>query len=163
VIVLGVASAFAKCGWALVEREDTRERLVDHGTLRAVDADVVADFAGKIANGKLSIDSVVIEDAFVDTNMPTTMSLCRLVGRWQQAFEVLGFETRTVLASVWQRGILTGFITGDTEREGRKKAAQLWARATFGVALPQDEADAAGISTWEIRQRAFRAKCVRAG
>lgn len=162
-MALGIDSAFARCGWALVERAGDRERLIDHGTLKAVDADLVSDFAGKIANGKLAVDSVVIEDAHIDKNIDTTKSLSRLVGRWQQAFEVLGFETRIVMADVWQRGILTGLITSKTELEGRRKASQLWAKATLGVVLASEEADAAGLATWEVRQRAFREKSARVG
>ena len=160
-IVLGVDSAFSRTGWALVEREDRRERLIAHGILEACDADVVSEFAGKMATGPLTIHTVVIEDAYLAENVDTLKALCRLVGRWQQAFEVLGLRTRLVMADVWQRGILLGLIGARSEREERKRAAQLWAKATFGEVLHSDEADAAGIATWQIRQRAFAARAGR--
>lgn len=155
-IVLGIDSAFHRCGWALVERDGTRERLIVYGVLRAVDADVVSEFAGKMATAGPTIDVVVIEDAYLDKNVDTLKALSRLVGRWQQAFEGLGLDTRLVMADVWQRGTLTGLITGKSVRETRKAAAVMWARATFGVVLGEDAADAAGLATWELRQRAFR-------
>jgi Holliday junction resolvasome RuvABC endonuclease subunit len=163
IIGLGIDSAFTRTGWALVEREGAKERLIAHGLLEACDADVVGAFAHRMATGQLAIDIVVIEDTYLGENVDTLKSLSRLVGRWQQAFEALGLKTRLVMADVWQRGILMGLITGKTEREGRKKAAQIWANATFGEALPSDSADAAGIITWHLRQRAFAKRAGRAG
>lgn len=164
-IVLGVDSAFTRTGWALVEREGPKERLIAHGLLEACDAEVVGGFAHKMATGPLGPDikMVVIEDAYLDMNVDTLKSLSRLVGRWQQAFEVLGLRTRLVMADVWQRGLLTGLITGKTERDGRKRAAQIWAHATFGEALHTDEADAVGLAVWQLRQRAFAQRIARAG
>jgi Holliday junction resolvasome RuvABC endonuclease subunit len=154
-IVLGIDSAFARTGWALVERDGAKERLIAHGILDAVDYEVVSEFAGKMATGALTIDVVVIEDAYLGVNVDTLKALSRLVGRWQQAFEVLGLSTRLVMADVWQRGVLKGLMSTSTAREGRKRAAQIWAKATFAEALGEDEADAVGIATFEIRQRAF--------
>jgi Holliday junction resolvasome RuvABC endonuclease subunit len=162
-IVLGVDSAFTRTGWALLERDGPKERLIAHGLLEACDAEVVGGFAHRMATGQLAINVVVIEDAYLDKNVDTVKSLSRLVGRWQQAFEVLGLRTRLVMADVWQRGLLTGLITGKTEREGRKRAAQIWAKATFGEALHTDEADAVGLAVWQLRQRAFTERVARSG
>jgi Holliday junction resolvasome RuvABC endonuclease subunit len=163
VLVLGIDSAFVRTGWALLEREGLQERLIAHGLLEACDADVVNEFAGRMATGPRTINLVVIEDAYLGENVDTLKSLSRLVGRWQQAFEALGLKTRLVMADVWQRGLLTGLITAKTERDGRKKAAQLWAQATFGEALHTDEADAVGLGVWVLRQRAFAKRAGRAG
>jgi Holliday junction resolvasome RuvABC endonuclease subunit len=161
IIVLGIDSAISKCGWAVVERDGGHERLVAHGVLVAVDGEVVGDFAGRMAHGQ-RIDVVVIEDAYLDTNVDTVKKLSRLVGRWQQAFETLGLETTLVMGSVWQRQILSGLIGLTSPREARKKAAKLWARATFHEALGEDEADAAGLATWGARQRSFAARVAAA-
>jgi Holliday junction resolvasome RuvABC endonuclease subunit len=154
-VVLGIDSAPSCSGWALVERDGNRERLIAHGLLYTVDHEVVNEFAGRIAMGALTVDVVVIEDVYMDKNVDTVKVLSRLVGRWQQAFEALGLSTRLVMADIWQRGMLTGLIAAGTKRDGRKKAAKLWAQATFAETLDENEADAAGIATWEIRQRAF--------
>lgn len=161
-VVLGIDSAPSCTGWAMVERDGDRERLIAHGLLRSVDHDVVNEFSGRIAMGTLPVDVVVIEDVYLDKNVDTVKVLSRLVGRWQQAFEPMGIATRLVMADVWQKGVLLGLITPRTDRDGRKKAAKIWAQATFAEALDEDEADASAIATWEIRQRAFAAR-VRAG
>jgi hypothetical protein len=152
-VVLGIEAAFKRTGWALVERDGPRERLIAHGNLDAVNHEVVSEFAGRMAMGKLTVDVAVIEDAHAGEKVDTLKALCRLVGRWQQAFEVLGIETRLLMADVWQKGLLTGLINSGTEREVRRRAAQLWAKATFGEALGTDAADAAGLATFEIRRR----------
>jgi hypothetical protein len=54
--------------------------------------------------------------------------------------------------------VLSGLIGPRTDREGRKKAAKIWAQATFSEALDENEADASAMATWEIRQRAFAAR-----
>ncbi len=121
-----------------------------------MDYEVVSELAGKMATGALVIDVVAIEDASLDKNLATTKALCRLVGRWQQAFEALGLTTRLVMGDVWQRVILAGLAASSSPRDLRKQAAQTWAKATFREALGEDEAGAAGIATYELRQRALR-------
>jgi hypothetical protein len=133
---------------------------VAYGCLTAVDADVVTEFSGQIVHRGPAVDVVAIEDCYLDQNVDTVKILSRLVGRWQQAFEALGLETHLVLADTWQRGILTGLMGPRSNREARKRAAAVWARATFGTVLEADEADAAGLATWELRQRRF---AMRAG
>jgi len=51
VIVLGLDSAITCAGFALLERTAGRERVLDHGRLRAVDGDVVARFAAQMMTG----------------------------------------------------------------------------------------------------------------
>lgn len=155
--ILGIDSAISRCGWALVERVRGvgREKLLGRGVLCAVDGEVVQEFAGRMTNGKDEIDLVVIEDAYLDKNVDTVKQLSRLVGRWEQAFETLGVETKLVMASVWQMRILTGLITPKSKRDERKLAAKRWAKATFNEDLGPDEADASAIATHEIRLRSF--------
>jgi Holliday junction resolvasome RuvABC endonuclease subunit len=154
-VVLGIDSAPSCTGWALVERDGPRERLIAHGLLHSVDHEIVNEFSSRIVMCGPTVDVVVIEDAYLDENVLTVKVLSRLVGRWQQAFEALGLGTRLVMATVWQSGILKGLIGAGTDRIGRKKAAKIWSNATFGEVLNENEADATGIAVWEIRQRAF--------
>lgn len=162
-VVLGIDSAPSCSGWALVERDGTRDRLIAHGLLHTVDHEVVEEFSGRMAMSGPTIDVVVIEDAYLDKNVDTVKVLSRLVGRWQQAFEALGLATRLVMADVWQRGILSGLITPKTHRDGRKKAAKLWAQATFGEALDENEADGAAMATFELRRLVFAGRTSAAG
>jgi Holliday junction resolvasome RuvABC endonuclease subunit len=155
VVVLGIDSAPSCTGWALVERDGDRERLIAHGLLHSVDHEVVGEFAGRILMSAPTVTVVAIEDAYLDKNVLTVKVLSRLVGRWQQAFEAYGLATRLVMAEVWQQGVLGGLIGRGTDRAGRKKAAKIWAQATFSEALDENEADAAALATYEIRQRAF--------
>jgi hypothetical protein len=163
-VVLGIESAFSRTGWALVERDGPKERLIAHGKLEAVDAEVVAEFSGRMATGPLTIHTVVIEDGYpLETNVDTLKALCRLVGRWQQAFEALGVSTRLVREDVWQSAILLGLGGSSSPRAERKKAAQAWATVTFRETLGEDEADAAGVATYELRQRALRKRAMAGG
>jgi len=79
--------------------------------------------------------------------------LATLLGRWLQEWERRGVPTVTVLASTWQIALLAGLIDRRSDRAARKAAAQRWALATYGAELGQDEADAAGIAAWGLRQR----------
>ena len=62
------------------------------------------------------------------------------------------YATLTVTATVWQLEILSALIDHRSDRATRKLAARQCARATFGVELSEDEADAAGIATWALRR-----------
>ena len=104
-------------------------------------ADEVATFAPSL---------VAIEEPFVRVNPATGLYLARLLGRWLQAFERRGLPTATVLASTWQPVVLGTRITTRTPSAMRKAAAVAWARERFGVDLPEDEADAAGIAAWAL-------------
>lgn len=151
-IVLGIDSAEVT-GFAVVVRDPgQRERLVRHGTLPIRTAADVGAAVTELAAA--APDVVAIEAPFVRANPATGLALATLLGRWLQEWERRGARTTTVLASTWQIGLLAGFIDRRSDRAARKAAAQQWARATFGVNLPEDEADAAGIASWTLR-RAF--------
>jgi hypothetical protein len=150
VIVLGIDSA-ELTGFAVVTSgPGGRETLLRHGVFKiraAADVEVaVVDLVG----GTLP-DLVAIEAPFIGQNVTTGLTLATLLGRWLQALEIRGVPTTTVTANVWQIGILTGLITQRSRRAERKAAACGWSKATFGVALSEDEADAAGIATWALR------------
>lgn len=162
-IVLGLDSA-ARTGYAVVERLNGSERLLERGVLDLRDQETLAtridDFAHKMA-GRFEIDVVAIEDNYLDTNedkanVVTLKSLARMVGRWCQAFESRGITTVLANPQKWAVGVLRGVLMGPTsDRKTRKKACGIWVRATFKVQPEENEADAIGIATYEARQRDF--------
>lgn len=160
-IVLGLDSAITKTGWALVERDGGKETLIQHGFLTDVDGDVVSEFAGRVHASNVAVDMVVVEDLYFAKDANMVKKLARLTGRWQQAFEVLGFSTKLVMASAWQKSLLSGLMNaGSSDRNARKKACQLWVKATFGAELPVDEADAVGLAVYELRRSAFTKRAI---
>jgi Holliday junction resolvasome RuvABC endonuclease subunit len=102
------------------------------------------------------VDIVAIELPYLGKNVNTLRVLARLFGRFEQAFEPTGAEIVEVTAQHWQHRILGRF--GGVRRESLKPAAIMWARATFGVQLTEDEADAAGVSACVLRERAYARK-----
>ena len=82
--------------------------------------------------------------------------LARLCGRFEQAFEPSGADIRVVRAVEWQTAILGRF--GGKTRAGLKLAAVAWAKGTFGVSLPSDAADAAGVDRKTFAERLARTK-----
>jgi Holliday junction resolvasome RuvABC endonuclease subunit len=165
VIVLGIDSAPAKTGWALVERKGSKEALLASGVLGNVDAKVVREFAGAINSGTQRPELVAIEDVYYDDekikDIRVVKVLSRLVGRWLQEFDTAGFESRLVMASVWQRGVLQGLITQVSKRADRKKAAKMFVRATYGATCGEDEADAIAMATWVARTSTFATRIAR--
>jgi Holliday junction resolvasome RuvABC endonuclease subunit len=160
-IVLGLDSA-TRTGFAVVRVEGGREELLEHGVIDGRDADEIDDFAHRIAQ-TYSPDVAAIEDNYLDKDPSALKTLSRIVGRWQQALETRGVETRLVLAQVWQSGLLRG-LGGAGDRKGRKKAAALWVLGAFRIKdVSPDETDAICMATWEARRRAFAGKVDAAG
>ena len=148
--VLGIDSA-ELTGFALVSKgPGASERLLRHGTMHirtAADVEAaVAEFAPHAP------DVVAVEAPFVRANAATGLTLAVLLGRWLQEWERRGATAVTVLASTWQIALLTGLIDGRSKRDQRKRAARTWAQAAFGEDLSEDEADAACIASWALRQ-----------
>lgn len=167
ITVLGLDSA-SHTGYALLERDGPRERLIGCGvadlSVRPAAA-VIEDFMAKVTS-LARVDVVAIEDNYLDTdpgkaNVATLKTLARLVGRWEQAAESRGLATVLVPAQRWQSGILAGLCGPRADRKSRKAASSLWARATFGVAPVQDACDAIGIAAYEARRRSFAEKVRR--
>ena len=155
-VVLGLDAAVNRTGWAVVEKHDGREWLVNAGTLGRCTPEMRDEFAGQWRH----VSAVAIEEPFLHENVQTLLVLAANMGAWVQAFGRHRLEAETIKADVWQLGILRGLIENRTKREGRKLAAQRWAMATFGLMKPlsEDEADAAGLATWCARKRAFAAR-----
>lgn len=159
--MLGIDCA-TKAGWALAENHAGKETLTAHG---------VIDLSGKrclsistviyeLVRDLPLVDVVGIELPYLGKNVVTLRTLSRLFGRFEQAFEPTGAEIVEVLATKWQHRVLGTF--GGRKRDDLKKASKIWARATFGVVLTEDEADAAGIAVHVLRERALAEKVARA-
>jgi len=144
-------------GWASLDGE----RLTGHGVVDAGDLLRLDAFAS-IACRTDRPDLVVIEDNFVmrgpKANPNTMKILSRIVGAWQLAFAVRGVPTEVVLPGVWQKGVL-----GQLTKGGTKRAAALWVRATFGIVVSEDAADAIGLGTWVARREQLARRIRAAG
>jgi len=150
-IALGIDAA-TKAGWALVEEKAGRLHLLDRGVLDLDRPDAwnpVACLALHCRPPKPAPDVVAIEIPWLGKNVATTITLARICGRFEQAFEPM-CPVIVVRASQWQASIL-GRLGGKT-RATLKPAAVLWARGTFGVTLDIDTADAAGIAAYALSQ-----------
>jgi hypothetical protein len=141
------------CGWALVEKPSLGPAKLDaFGVYNLSDkAHVYIDAIAEMAyTGRFSytVTAVGLEEPYLDVgekrNPLSFKTLCRLVGRFEQAFDRFGIPTVLVPAQTWQTAVLGRF--GGKKREDRKKAARIWAKAMFGQHLNQDAADAAGLA-----------------
>jgi hypothetical protein len=150
VTVLGLDVANST-GYALVAGDPGgTERLLRCGVMDARHGGDVARGVGALA--RLQPDLVAVETPYVGRSAGAALDLATLVGRWLQGWEMRTYPTVTVTASIWQLEILSGLLNQRSKRATRKQAARQWARATFGVELGEDEADAAGIATWALRR-----------
>lgn len=162
---LGIDCA-TKSGWALVDRENGRERLLDRGVVdlsgsKGRPSELISGLVQHIIRvTPLDGLPVAIELPYLDKNVVTLRTLARFCGRWEQALGVYGADVELIMADHWQRVIL-GHL-GGRKRADRKAAAKLWALGTFGARLTQDEADAAGVATCLLRERDHEAMLDRA-
>jgi Holliday junction resolvasome RuvABC endonuclease subunit len=154
-IVLGIDSASCS-GWALLDGC----RPIKYGTINAREPARI-DTLAALVNSIGRPDLVAIEDSYLGENVNTVKVLSRIQGRFEQAFATRGIPTELVMADVWQKALLTGLITGKSESADRKRAAIIWVRATYGVAVSEDIADAIGIGTWVIRREQLNRKLVQ--
>ncbi len=152
-MILGLDSAPRRTGWALVQRNGSREELVAYGVIVTCDPATVHKFANDVMVGPKRIERVAIEDCYLEKNVDTLKKLARLTGRWQQEFETRGLLTELVMADVWQRGVLRGLIASSSPRAARKAAAQKWVKWTYTMSVEPDEADAICLATWMLRAR----------
>ena len=163
VIALGIDCATSS-GWALVEATGGHERLLADGVIDLTIPDFwmeikrLADASYWETETKIP-DIVAIELPWLGKNAHTLEVLARLCGRFEQAFEPTGAKVQVVRASEWQSSILGRF--GGKTRAGLKLAAIAWAKGTFGVSLPSDAADAAGLACWALRTTRARKLGIR--
>ena len=158
-IVLGLDSA-STCGWAVVE--STPERLLEHGAVDARDHDEIERLADYVVS-KYCPRRAAIEDSYLGDNVATVKLLSRLVGRWEQALALRSVKHEIVMADVWQQGVLGGLISRRSKRAERKAACVRWVRATYGIGVAEDPADAIGLATWMARREEVARRLVGRG
>ena len=152
-IALGIDCA-TKTGWALVESDGGHEKLLADGVIDLGIPDFWMEIK-RLADASFwetepkRPDAVAIELPYMGKNAHTLEVLARMCGRFEQAFESTGAQVQVVRASQWQTSILGRF--GGKTRAGLKLAAVAWAKGTFGVSLPSDAADAAGLACFALR------------
>lgn len=142
---LGIDVA-TSCGWAIVDISERGLPVLPRSGVMILDvrlASQVKELAS-FAQHPWRVDVVGLEEPYLGNNPHALKVLARLIGRFEQAFGVVGIETVLVPAQTWQTAVLGSF--GGKKREDRKKAARIWAKAMFGRDLPQDAADAAGLA-----------------
>lgn len=155
-IILGIDSASVS-GWCLLDGD----RVLKFGTVNAREPmriDALAALVNSIARPALA----VIEDSYLGENVNTVKVLSRIQGRWEQAFATRGIPSELVMADTWQKAILTGLISRKSKSEERKRAAAIWVKATYGLTVPEDVADAIGLAT-HVARREMLAGRVAAG
>lgn len=150
-IVLGIDSA-STSGWALLDGE----RILERGTIDARDPKRIDTLAAFVC-AKARPDLVAIEDNFLGVNVNVVKVLSRIVGRFEMVFAVRGVPTELVMASIWQKAILAG-LPG-----GTKKACATWVRATYGITVGEDTADAIGLAVFVARRELVAARTRAAG
>jgi len=151
-IVLGIDSASCS-GWALLDGC----RPIKYGTINAREPARI-DTLAALVNSIGRPDLVAIEDSYLGENVNTVKVLSRIQGRFEQAFATRGIPTELVMADVWQKALLTGLITGKSKSAERKRAAAIWVKATYGLVVSEDIADAIGIGTFVARRELFAGK-----
>lgn len=155
-IVLGLDSA-STTGWALVQGE----KLLEHGLVNASERRRQDTLAAYVCS-RHRPDIAVIEDNYFGKNVDVVKVLSRIAGAWELAFAVRGVDTRLVMGSVWQKALLTGLIDNGSVSAARKAACARWVKATYGLKVSEDEADAIGLATYVAREMAYNDRLSRA-
>lgn len=145
-VTLAIDSA-SKSGWALLDGE----KVVSHGLVNATERTRIDALAAFVCS-KTRPALVAIEDNYFGVNVDVVKVLSRIVGAWELAFAVRGVPTELVMASTWQRALLTGLITNASKSAERKKACARWVEATHKIKVSEDEADAIAMGTWIARR-----------
>jgi Holliday junction resolvasome RuvABC endonuclease subunit len=151
VIALGVDIA-SKTGWSIVESQGGREALLEYGIVDIANPTPLWEQIDAVLDKGRHVAVVALELPYLAKENPHVLEvLARLCGQWEHACAIRGLEAVLVRSKTWQTAILRGLITTSSKREQCKRAAQTWCRATFGLDLPEDEADATAIATWALR------------
>lgn len=143
---LGVDPSKAASGWAVIEKNAGRERILDSGTVAAT-AGAVAAVAEKWRG---LVVLAAIELQYMGKNPKTMATLVEARARWQQALEERGVAVELVHPSTWHAAMLgPSFVAA--KREAVKARSALVARGLFRRELPEDEAEAALIAAFRGR------------
>jgi Holliday junction resolvasome RuvABC endonuclease subunit len=155
--VLGLDCA-TQTGWAVVEVKGGLTTPRQWGVVRA-GCGPIEDLVDHLST--LPLTSAALEAPYLDKNVATTITLARLVGRWEQELDRRKVPTVLVKAAEWQMGLLRGFISHATTRPARKRAAQLWVRTMYKLRVSEDEADALALATWHAKKLAWEIAIAR--
>jgi Holliday junction resolvasome RuvABC endonuclease subunit len=149
VIALGIDAA-TNTGFGLVRSENRRETLIAHGELDFATFPAKWELAETIVRlaREYHPDVVAIELPYMHKNAHALEVLARFCGRFEQALEPTGAKVRVIRANQWQPKMLG---TCRMKRDALKKLAVAWCRSNFGVALPEDAADAAVMAVFALR------------
>jgi hypothetical protein len=158
VLALGVDSA-TKTGLAMVKFENGRFSIVE---TRLANVREPLD-----ATVGFSLDSLLELRAFVAMETPyiargtkanpaTLLKLARIFGWWEYSFALTRVPVLQVSAHAWQSSVLG--VGPRVPRIKRKEAAIVFCMRMFKVELSSDEADAACIAYWAIKQQLSKGK-----
>lgn len=153
-LVIGIDAATQITGWAVVQPGPGVPKLVASGIVTGTRA---ADIVALTKVWGLKVDAAAVEEPYLDPTkgVATMRKLAGSTERWLMAWELAGVPCRAVRAQEWQSGVLTGLTGPRANRATRKRAAGIWTRSQFGLALTEDIADAACLAFWEGRRLAF--------
>jgi Holliday junction resolvasome RuvABC endonuclease subunit len=110
-------------------------------------------------------DGVVLaglETPYLDKNPDTTIKLAMIAGRFAQELDHHRIPCAQLRADEWQKGLLTGLISGRSDRGLRKRAARAWVHATYKLDVTEDEADAICLATWLAKRAVLDRKTAAA-
>jgi Holliday junction resolvasome RuvABC endonuclease subunit len=146
------ADIASKTGWSVVESQGGHEIPLEHGIVDVTNATPLWEQIDAVLDKGRHVAVVALELPYLAKENPHVLEvLARLCGQWEHACAMRGLDYVLVRPSQWQSAILTGLIATSSKREQRKRAARMWCLATFGLDLPEDEADATAIATWALR------------
>jgi Holliday junction resolvasome RuvABC endonuclease subunit len=101
-------------------------------------------------------NTAVIELPYLGKNPQTMQKLARIFGWWEYYFARAEIPCTHVNAQQWHTSVLG--IGPRVPRKKRKEAAVVFCMRMFKVELPSDEADAACIAYWAIKQQLAKGK-----
>jgi len=170
--ILGIDPG-VKSGWAVVTYE-RQPRLLGYGTHvlpdAAEDVTPVRMETGRIERARVlasveggRVIGAFIEDQYVGVNFRSSLKTPRRAGRWELACQLAGIHPQWIMPATWQEATLHRFMQrGRAKRTERKRAAQQYCEAIFGVHLTQDEADAAVLAAYGAMVIRMTEACRRA-
>lgn len=153
-LIIGIDAATQLTGWAVVQPGPGIPKLIASGIVAGTGAQQILALAQ--AWGP-KIHAAAVEEPYLDPakGVGTMRKLAGATERWLMAWDLAGVPCRAIRAQEWQTGVLAGLAGPRADRATRKRAAGIWTRSQFGVALSEDVADAACLAFWEGRRLAF--------
>jgi Holliday junction resolvasome RuvABC endonuclease subunit len=149
-LALGIDSA-TNTGLATVSFLEGKFTLIDSETKKIVDPCYAS-----LSRRRWEFAAIELPYLATGSKMnPQTMQfLSRIYGWWESTLARNGIPYVGVYPNEWQSAIL-GYCG---KREERKKSATVFCKCMFKTDLPSDEADAACIAYWAIKQQLAKGK-----